>query len=189
MPPSGSRPRSDVSLTELDLTPDAPSDGLPGRRRSAPLRNWLLILGVVAALGFVLTQALTSARVYFLNVDEAVAQRTELAEDTFRMQGVVSSERTTDASGAMVFTMTFNDVTAEVTHIGEEPTDLFEWGQPVVAEGHWQGDRFVSNQILVKHSESYVADNTDRPGVGDTPVTAPADGPAEESLDDTSTGD
>lgn len=163
-------------MTELDLTPDSPSAGRSGRSSGgARIRNWLLVAVVVVALGFVLAQALTSARVYFLNVDEAVAQKAELGDDTFRMQGVVASDRSTDASGAMVFTVEFNDVAAEVTHIGEEPTDLFEWGQAVVVEGRWDGDRFVSNQILVKHSESYVAENEDRPGVGETPAATPSE--------------
>lgn len=153
-------------MTELDLTPAVSSD-LPKRRA----RNWLLMLGIGLLLVFVLWQALSSARVFYYNVDEAVDIRTELGEDTFRMQGVVVTEPATNSSGAMAFVVVFNEVRAEVVHVGEEPSDLFDLGQPVVVEGHWQGETFVSTQILVKHSESYVADNGDRPGVGETPVS------------------
>lgn len=151
-------------MTEIDLTPTEPVEPASPRRRS--FRNWLLVGAVVALLGFVLTQALTSARVFFLNVDEAVAQQPELADQTFRMQGVVVSEPATSETGAITFLMAYNEVEAEVLHVGEEPTDLFERGQSVVVEGHWERDRFTSNQILVKHSESYVAENEERPGVG-----------------------
>ncbi len=123
--------------------------------------------GVVAILGFVLFQALTSARVFFRNVDEAVAERAELGDTTFRMQGVVVTEPAEDARGAITFAVSFNDVDATILHVGEEPSDLFELGMPVVVDGHWEDDVFVSQQILVKHSESYVADNEDRPGVGE----------------------
>lgn len=165
MPPS-SQKRSDVSLTEIDLTPLDPGSAAPRNRT----RNRLMIGAVVLVLGFVLFQALTSARVFFRNVDEAVAERAELGDQTFRMQGVVVSEPAEDNRGAITFAIAFNDVEAEIVHVGEEPSDLFELGMPVVVEGHWQGDLFTSQQILVKHSESYVADNEERPGVGENGV-------------------
>lgn len=113
-------------------------------------------------LGFVMFQALTSARVFFYNVDEAVEQRDELADRTFRLQGTVVTEPANDPNGAMVFTVSFGGVDATVRHIGEEPSTLFEIGVPVVAEGRWEGNEFESRQLLVKHSEAYVEDNPDR---------------------------
>jgi len=143
-------------LTDLDLTPrDVPSEG------SGSWRNRLIVVGLVAVAGFVLFQALTSARVYFLNVDEAVAQRAELGEDVFNIQGTVISEPVSTAE-AMVFTMTFGGENAEIRHVGAEPTDLFKVGEQVVAKGHWEDGEFVSNQLLVKHSEEYVEDNPER---------------------------
>ncbi len=151
-------------MTEIDLTPAVEPDQ-PGRSR---IRNWLIVGGIGALLAFILVQALTSARVFFYNVDEAVAQRSELGDETFRMQGVVVSEPETDTDGRMTFTVNFNEVDAQVVHVGEEPSDLFELGQNVVVEGHWEGDAFTSAQILVKHSENYVAEyGDDRPGVGE----------------------
>jgi len=117
---------------------------------------------LVLAAGVVLYQALSSARVYFLNVDEAVERRTELADDAFNMQGTVINQPESAADGAMIFTMSFGGAEAEVRHIGDEPTDLFKVGERVVAKGHWDGPVFVSNQLLVKHSEEYVEDNPDR---------------------------
>lgn len=161
--PSGSPAES---RDELDLTPKSVDEAVEsGRQRK--WRNWLIVGVFTAALGVLVFQALTSARVFFYNVDEAVADRSELEDRTFRLQGTVVNEPVQDASGAMIFTVGHNGVQATVRHVGEEPTDLFEVGIPVVAEGRWDGDAFESQQLLVKHSEAYVADNNERPGVGD----------------------
>ena len=145
-------------MTELDLTPQ-PSQPAAGGRS---LRNWIImgVFGLVA--GFVLFQALTSARVFFLNVDEAIAQRASLGADTFRMQGTVVSEPESGDGGALMFTVSFGGEDATVRHIGDEPSNLFRLGEQVVAEGHWEGQTFQSSQIVVKHSEEYIEVNPDR---------------------------
>lgn len=145
----------------LDLTPrgdDGPGAGIP--RRS--MRNRLIAGAIVVVLALVLWQGLTNARVFFLNVDEAIAQRADLGDRTFRMQGTVVSDATTSDTGALLFTVAYNDATADIRHIGPEPSDLFDLGEPVVVEGVWRGEVFESTQILVKHDESYVEDNPER---------------------------
>jgi cytochrome c-type biogenesis protein CcmE len=156
-------------LTELDLTPREPAGApaMPRRRRSS--RNLIVVGAIAAVLGFVLYQALTSARVYFYNVDEAVERQAELGDQHFRMQGSVVAEDGTGPAGAMLFTLAFADATADVHHVGDEPSGLFELGQNVVVEGNWEGDVFVSRQILVKHSEAYVEGNPDRFDEADVP--------------------
>ncbi len=144
-------------MTDLDLTPSS-ADERPRRR----WRNWVILGVLVLAAGFVLFQALTSARVFFLNVDEAVAQRDELGTEVFRMQGTVIDEPRTASDGALLFTVAFGGEEARIRHVGDEPSNLFRLGQAVVAEGRWQGDEFQSSQVLVKHSEEYVEDNPDR---------------------------
>jgi cytochrome c-type biogenesis protein CcmE len=149
-------------LTELDLTPRLPprSPGQTRPRRS--YRNIVIVSVLALVLSFVLYQALTNARVYFYNVDEAVAKQSELGNQNFRMQGEVVATGGTDASGALLFTLAFADATAEVRHVGDEPSDLFTEGQKVVVDGYWDGPVFLSRQILVKHSEEYIEDNPDR---------------------------
>ncbi|MEZ5375527.1 MAG: cytochrome c maturation protein CcmE [Acidimicrobiales bacterium] len=144
---------------DIDLTPRA-GGGATTERKS--LRNIGIVGTLVVVLGFVLFKAVTSASVYYYNVDEALDRQAELADRTFRLQGTVVTEPQTDASGAILFDVAFNDERVSVRHVGEEPTDLFELSIPVVAEGHFEGDVFVSRQLLIKHSESYVADNPDR---------------------------
>lgn len=120
-------------------------------------------MGVFAVAGVaILYQALTSARVFFLNVDEAVAQRAELGDSIFRLQGTVVSEPDAEDAGELLFTVSYGGEDAEIRHVGDEPSSLFKLGEQVVMIGHWEGQVFESDQILVKHSEEYVEDNPDR---------------------------
>ena len=155
-------PEFDSDPSELDLTPRTPGRGPAAVGSSRSIRNIAVVTVLVAVLGFVLYQALTSARVFFYNVDEAVEQRSELEDRTFRMQGTVVSDEGLDETGALLFTIAFGDETAEVRHTGDEPSGLFEIAQKVVVEGRWEDDVFHSHQILVKHSEEYVEDNPER---------------------------
>ncbi|MGH1493279.1 MAG: cytochrome c maturation protein CcmE [Acidimicrobiales bacterium] len=144
-------------MTELDLTPQ-PSQAPKGRS----WRNWLIMGFFALAAGAVLFQALSSARVFFLNVDEAIERRSTLGDDTFRMQGTVVTEPETADGGSLVFTISFGGEDAEVRHVGDEPSNLFKFGEKIIAEGHWEGDQFESKQIVVKHSEEYVEENPNR---------------------------
>ncbi len=154
-----SHERSDPGL---DLRPRHDGAVAAERVRRGSTRNKIIGGVVVLALGFVLYQGIVNARVFFYNVDEAIAQQAELGERTFRMQGTVVAEDGTAESGAFLFTVAYNDATAQIRHVGPEPSDLFDLGEPVVVEGHWDGDIFESSQILVKHDESYVEDNPNR---------------------------
>lgn len=156
-PTDPTQPTTSSDPAELDLTPSV-VEAKPRRR----WRNWAILGGLAIVAGFVLFQALTSARVFFLNVDEAVAQRAELGSEVFRLQGTVVDEPSTDLDGSLRFTVAFAGEEAEVRHVGDEPSNLFRLGQAVVAEGRWDGEEFLSSQVLVKHSEEYVEDNPNR---------------------------
>lgn len=138
---------------------DEPQMAVPsgtGRRRA-----WIAFAVIVAALGFLVFRGLGDAAVYFLTTDEALAQRDELADRRFRVQGLVlggSVERTADG---VSFRITEDGATVNVDHVGDPP-ELFQPGIPVVLEGRWEGERFASDRILVRHTEEYRADNPDR---------------------------
>ena len=148
----------------MELSPrTAPGD--PGavapRRRRSPWAYAALVL-VLAGIGVVAYQALSSASLYFYNADEAVEQRAALGDRRFRLQGLVVTDADPRGDG-VTFDVRFDGETVEVQHAGDPP-ELFEQGIPVVLEGRWASneDVFLSDRILVKHSEEYEADNGDR---------------------------
>jgi cytochrome c-type biogenesis protein CcmE len=44
----------------------------------------------------------------------------------------------------------------------KEPPQLFRPGIPVVLEGHWAGNVFASDLVMVKHSASYTEAHPNR---------------------------
>lgn len=140
----------------LDLRPrSAPA---PRRRRGLAA---FVVVGLLVLAGFVLWRGLANATLYFYNADEAVAQRDDLGDSRFRLQGTVVDGSVAEEPTGVRFEVTFNGVEVPVDHTGAPP-DLFQEGMPVVVEGHWQGDVFASDEILVKHDEVYVEENGDR---------------------------
>lgn len=158
---SGDAP-DDRDLDEggLDLTPR--TGGAPPRRSRAS-RRWGAI-GVLVVLGAVLVFIVVQARgasLYYRNADEAVAQKAELGQDRFRLQGVVVGEPVDDGTDK-IFDVAYAGVAVTVRHTGKEPA-LFKPGLPVVAEGSWNaaGTEFASDRLLVKHTEDYKKADTD----------------------------
>lgn len=153
----------DLDEGGLDLTP---REGAEPRLRSRSRRRWGAI-GVLLALGAVLVFIVVQARgatLYFLNADEAVAQKADLGDDRFRLQGVVVGDPVDDGTDK-VFDVAYEGVAVTVRHTGKEPA-LFKPGLPVVAEGSWNpaGTEFDSDRLLVKHTEDYKAAEEDGDG-------------------------
>jgi cytochrome c-type biogenesis protein CcmE len=159
----------------LDLTPRR-RDVAAGRRPPT-VRRIVSLLVVAAAVGgitFALVRLVTDASLFFLNADEAVERRDELAGQRFRMQGtpVAHSVVATrvDFEQAVAFSVSFEGIAADVVHVGSPP-DLFTPGVPVVLEGRWvegippdldefscgvnDGYYFASDHMLVKHDNEY----------------------------------
>lgn len=124
-------------------------------------RLWLAGAVVVVALGVLVVQGLGNATLYFRTADEAVAQRESLGERRFRIQGAVVDGTVRQAGQHVQFDITSNGVDVPIVHRGDPP-ELFKPGIPVVLEGRFDGDHFSSDRILVKHSETYVAEHPDR---------------------------
>lgn len=124
-------------------------------------RLWLAAAVVLAALGFLVFQGLGNATLYFRTADEAVAQKGQLGERRFRIEGDVVGGSVQRVGDDVSFMLTSKSVEVPVRHKGDPP-ELFRPGIPVVLEGRFQGDTFSSDRILVKHSETYVAQNPDR---------------------------
>jgi cytochrome c-type biogenesis protein CcmE len=124
-------------------------------------RLWLAGAVVVIALGVLVGQGLGNATLYFRTADEAVAQRDSLGERRFRIQGDVVDGSVSQVGNDVTFTLTKNGVEVPVRHEGDPP-ELFQPGIPVVLEGRFDGPVFSSDRILVKHSETYTAENPER---------------------------
>ncbi len=145
----------------MELTPRTVDEPAAARRSGRRRRGAVVVAVALVAVGVIAWQGLTSASEYFYNADEAAAKHDELGSKRFRVQGTVVGGTVERAEGGASFDIAFNGVSIPVTHQGGTP-ELFDSGIPVVLSGHWDGDRFASDQILVKHSERYEAENEDR---------------------------
>jgi cytochrome c-type biogenesis protein CcmE len=116
---------------------------------------------VVAALGLVVYQGIANATLYFRHVDEAIEQRAELGDRRFRLQGTVVPASAQALGTGVAFEVTWNGQVASVRHQGDPP-ELFEDDIPVVLEGNWDGEVFVSDRMMIRHSEEYEAANPER---------------------------
>jgi cytochrome c-type biogenesis protein CcmE len=118
---------------------------------------------IVAALGWLLWQGLGNATVFFKTADEAAAQRSQLGEHRFRIEGTVVAGSVHQAGNSVSFTIENNGAAVPVLN-STSPPELFREGIPVVLEGHFTstGPAFLSDRIIVKHTESYRARNPQR---------------------------
>ncbi len=147
-----------------------PSRVRRGRRRLIP---WLLTVGVVVAVVFLIANLLGDAALFFYNADEAVERRVELGDDRFRVQGTPLEDTIIEGfrgdQPVVVFSLVFDEITIDVVHVGDPP-ELFQPGVPVVLEGSWtegapavddfdpradDGWHFASDRMLVRHDNDY----------------------------------
>ena len=133
-------------------------------------RYWIAGVVVAAALGFLIVRGLGNATLYFRTADEAVAQKQQLGDRRFRIEGTVVAGTVRESGGSTAFNIESKGVIVPVAHTGDPP-ELFKPGIPVVLEGHFQGDTFASDRIMVKHSEDYIAKHPER--VTTPPTTRP----------------
>jgi cytochrome c-type biogenesis protein CcmE len=147
-------------MTDLTPRPQPTTDSRPNRRRRRIVP--MLVLGaVVVAGGVIVTQFLTSAVDYYCNVDE-VGVRSGCDDDRrLRIQGTVDQGSIDVSRGVTSFTVSFNGTTMPVRYDGE-PGGIFKECIPVVVHGRVDGEVFVGDRVEVKHSNEYVAVNSDR---------------------------
>jgi cytochrome c-type biogenesis protein CcmE len=130
------------------------------RRR---LRGGIVLALVLGASAFMLVKVLDGATTYFLNADEAVAQREDLGTKRIRVQGTVVAGSVEAAGEDVAFDIEFHCVIVHVRHAGDPP-ELFKPGIPVVLEGAFAegGDTYESDRILVKHTSEYRTDRLEQ---------------------------
>jgi len=161
----------------LDLSPRLDLDDAETIRRQlhAGQRRWVLVVSalLLVAAGFLVLQFLRDATLFFRNVDEAIEQRDELGERRFRLQGRVIPSSVNAAGDVVTFQVMFNCAVTGVRHLGDPPELFDEPWIPVVLEGKWVPESvsvatgpddyvFVSDRMLVNHTNEYSADNSNR---------------------------
>ena len=132
----------------------------PARPASTKLRILAVVVIVLGAIAFLVFKGLGDATVYFKTADEAVAERDELGERRFRVEGLVT-DSVAQRGDDVRFSIMSAGVCVDVRHRGDPP-ELFKPGIPVVLEGQWKGAVYESDRIMVRHSNEYKEQNADR---------------------------
>jgi cytochrome c-type biogenesis protein CcmE len=137
----------------------APYDQPP--RRAGRWRLWAVGAVLVAAFALLLVEGLGSSLNYFETVDQALAHRTTLGARTFRLEGVVVPGTVHRIPGGVTFVAAGTTHHVDVVNHGNPP-QLFQPDIPVVVVGHFSGDFFVSDQLIVDHTAQYVQAHPNR---------------------------
>jgi cytochrome c-type biogenesis protein CcmE len=116
--------------------------------------RWVVLALACAGVVVWMLVVLRDNVVFLEPVSEAVAARRGRGDESFRMGGSVVPG-TIDADGGVVrFRLTEGGAVADVRFSGTPP-QLFADCAPVVAKGRWDGDVFVSEELLIRHDEEY----------------------------------
>jgi cytochrome c-type biogenesis protein CcmE len=133
----------------------------PVKPAASKLRIVAVVLIVLGAIAFLVFKGLGDATVYFKTADEAVAEKASLGDRRFRVEGAVVTGSVRQQADGVRFEIISAGETVPVVHQGDPP-ELFKDGIPVVLEGHWDGDVYASDRIMVKHTSEYREQNPDR---------------------------
>ena len=158
-------PPSSTEGSDPSRSPRAPSHAPTDAPKSHRLRYVAVGLVLVGSFAFLLAKGLGSALDFYLPADQAVAQQASLGSKTFNLEGVVEPGSIHSTPNGVDFVVTSGSTRLQVDNTGSPP-QLFGAGIPVIAVGHFGGSTFLSDQILVKHSSTYIAQHPGR-------VTAP----------------
>ena len=159
-----------MDLSPREVIPTA------ARGKKKPWFAYAVLAIVLLAGGLFVAKFLTSAIDYYCNVDEIGVKDGCDVGRTIRIQGVVEKGTLEITEGGTMgdtaqttathFTITFNGSSMSVV-VGSKPTGMFKECQPVVVTGKViesdDGSQlFEGDEVLVKHSEEYDAENKGR---------------------------
>ena len=112
----------------------------------------LVVLGIATTL---ILRALNEELVFFLSPTQ-IAEQQPNAGQQIRLGGLVESGSVEKSGETVAFSVTDLSNNVRVTYRGLLP-DLFREGQGVVVQGAFDGNgRFVANEVLAKHDETYM---------------------------------
>ena len=111
--------------------------------------------GVIALVVAITIFGLNENLTYYLYPSEAVEQRQDFPDgERFRLAGLVVAGTVSDEGSEIGFEVSDGGATIPVV-LTSTPPPLFGEGVPVLLEGSWDGDRFVSDSALIRHDENY----------------------------------
>ena len=118
----------------------------------------VLGVGVLVLAGFMISRALSDSLVYFILPSEYAAAPEEYQDRRIRLGGIVAPGTVRFDADELVlaFDVTDSQETYPGRHSGTPP-ELFQENTGVVVEGRFEDGDFVSDNLLVKHSEVYEA--------------------------------
>jgi len=121
-------------------------------------RYWKFIVpaAIAVVVIVVLMISLNSSLVYF-NTPTELAE-TDPGDSRLRLGGQVVPGSVTDSTTGVTFSVTDGREAVTVVYMGA-PQQLFQEGIGVVVEGTWDGTKFHSDTMLVKHDENYSSDD------------------------------
>jgi cytochrome c-type biogenesis protein CcmE len=123
---------------------------------------WVAALVAAAAIAATLVaMALQRNVAYLYTPNEVISGEAgadvKSGQARFRLGGMVAEGSIARIDGTLEshFTVTDGDALMPVTYTGILP-DLFREKQAVIATGRMVGDRFVAEEVLAKHDETYM---------------------------------
>jgi len=128
-------------------------------------RFFMVCVLLAAAVGLLLYKGLLSSLDYFDTVDQALDHRAQLGVSSFRLEGLVVPGTILPTSRGTWFSISGADGRRVDVHNTGSPPALFQQNIPVVVVGHFESSSsnvFDSNQIMVKHSSTYIAAHPNR---------------------------
>lgn len=162
-PPAGGPPVGGTRVDGTRVDGAGAARPAPARRRHR-LRILAVFAVLAAAVAYLLVEGLGSSLDYFDTVGQAYTHKAAIGTGTIRLEGLVAdgSVRRTAHGADFVVTGGGHRV---IVHATGSPPQLFQPGIPVVVVGHFAGAGsflFLSDQIMVKHTASYIAQHPDR---------------------------
>ena len=137
----------------------------PARSQRRTLRRLVLVFVLLgAAIAYLLVEGLGSSLDYFDTVGQAFAHKASIGTSVIRLEGVVVPGTIRRTARGATFEVSGSGHDFFVRNTGSPP-QLFQPDIPVVVVGHFESARsatFVSDQIMVKHSATYIAEHPTR---------------------------
>lgn len=113
------------------------------------------IAGVVALVVGITIVGLNENLTYYLYPNEVVSQRADFPDgERFRLAGQVVDGSVEAEGDGLVFEVTDGSATVPILLVNTPPP-LFNEEVPVLLEGYWSGDVFVSQKAIIRHDENY----------------------------------